>query len=51
MLALANSQRILFVIAADGKIEGIVTGGDILRSLQPRGERTTTRVGDDPRDE
>jgi CIC family chloride channel protein len=36
MLARENSQRILFVIAGDGKIAGIVTGGDILLSLQSR---------------
>ncbi|MBI3759531.1 MAG: CBS domain-containing protein, partial [Deltaproteobacteria bacterium] len=40
MLALENSQRILFVIADDGKIEGVVTGSDILRALQPREGRT-----------
>jgi chloride channel protein, CIC family len=39
MLALANSQRILFVIADDGKIEGVVTGSDILRALQPHESR------------
>jgi chloride channel protein, CIC family len=36
MLAHENSQRILFVTTEDGKIAGIVTGGDILLSLQPR---------------
>ena len=36
MLARENSQRILFVTNLDGKIAGIVTGGDILLSLQPR---------------
>jgi predicted transcriptional regulator len=36
MLARENSQRILFVTNADGKIAGIITGGDILLSLQPR---------------
>jgi chloride channel protein, CIC family len=36
MLARENSHRILFVIAADGTIKGIITGGDILLSLQWR---------------
>ncbi len=36
MLGRENNQRILFVTNADGKIAGIVTGGDILLSLQPR---------------
>jgi CIC family chloride channel protein len=35
MLAREDSQRILFVIV-DDRVEGIVTGGDILLSLQPR---------------
>lgn len=45
MLARENSQRILFVIAANGEIEGIVTGGDILRSLQPGAARANHRAG------
>jgi hypothetical protein len=36
MLARDDSQRMRFFIAPDGKIEGIVTDGDILRSLQTR---------------
>jgi chloride channel protein, CIC family len=36
MLAREDSQRILFVMEPDGGIKGIVTGGDILRSLQSR---------------
>jgi len=36
MLARQDSQRILLVMSAAGEIEGIVTGGDILRSLQAR---------------
>jgi CIC family chloride channel protein len=34
LLSQENSQRILFVVDAD-RVEGIVTGGDILLSLQP----------------
>jgi CIC family chloride channel protein len=44
MLAREDSQRILFVIAGNGDIEGIVTGGDILRSLQHRDARVNHRV-------
>jgi len=51
MLAGENSQRILFVIAANGEIRGIVTGGDILRSLQTRGARGNHRAGENIRDE
>ena len=40
MLSRENSQRILFVMAG-GRIEGIITGADILRSLQPRERRRT----------
>jgi len=43
MLAREDSQRILFVIELD-KIEGIVTGGDILLARQPRDVRTPHRV-------
>ena len=44
MLA-SESQRILFVMAATGEIQGIVTGGDILRSLQTRGARSNHTAG------
>jgi chloride channel protein, CIC family len=50
MLAREDSQRILFVIAGTGKIEGIVTGDDILRSLQPRDARAN-RTSENIRDE
>ena len=47
MLAREDSQRILFVLESDGAIRGIITGGDILRSLQSREEPATHRSDSD----
>jgi len=46
MLARQDSQRILLVMSAAGEIEGIVTGGDILRSLQTRGAASNHHGGE-----
>jgi len=51
MLAREDSQRILIVTEPGGKITGIVTGGDILRALQPRAARPNHRAGENVRDE
>jgi chloride channel protein, CIC family len=45
MLAQEDSQRILFIIEAD-RVEGILTSGDILLSLQPRSGTMNRSAGD-----
>ncbi len=44
MLERDPSQQILFVLAPGGAIEGTITGGDILSSLQTRGTHADDRV-------